>query len=372
MRQTVLKLSLILTMLFTAATCVVADTIYLKDGRTVRGTVLGFINGRFAIRVSTAPQTGGFPSSGPPSDEGEIQFFRPGEIDRVEIDGRSLDDLRYETRTVQVQLAPNWIDSGVDLRRGEHVQVKANGTIYAGRTRITPDGLRSTDPSAPLPNAAEGVLIGVVGNDADSPIEELGLSREFVADRDGRLYLTVNRGSYTDARGSFSVQVRRERDLTAMRDDNNGDNVFGGRRRNEPGRVRPRTPTTGETTRPRTPQEITIDVPGTSRGTDTNIDLHAGDQVTIIASGTVVAGRRVGNVGPEGGRAGVINTYPVQTAGPGALIGFIRLSDGQTTQPFFIGTQQTFTAQSDGRLFLAINDDNYSDNGGSFSVRIRY
>ena len=373
MRQTVLKLTLTLTMLFMAATFAIADTIYLKDGRTVRGTVLGFINGRFAIRVGVnpPPPSSRFPPTDRPSDEGEIQFFRPSEIDRVEIDGRSLDDLRYETRTVQVSLAPNWIDSGVDLRRGEHVQIKADGTIYAGRTRITPDGLRSTDPSAPLPNAAEGVLIGVVGNDADSPIEELGLSREFVADRDGRLYLTVNRGSYTDARGAFNVQVRRERDLTATRDENS-DDVFGGRRRNEPGRVRPRTPPTGGTGRSRTPQEITIDVPGTSRGTDTSIDLRAGDQVTITASGTVVAGRRVGNVGPEGGRQGVINTYPVQTAGPGALIGFIRLSDGQTTQPFFIGTQQTFTAQSDGRLFLAINDDNYNDNSGSFTVRIRY
>lgn len=372
MRQKVLTLTLTLTMILMAATFAVADTIYLKDGRTVRGTVLGFINGRFAVRVTTAPQTGNFPATNPPSGEGEIQFFRPGEIDRVELDGRSLDDLRYETRTVQVSLEPNWIDSGVDLRRGERVQVKANGTIYAGRTRITPDGLRSTDPSAPLPNSAEGVLIGVVGNDADSPIVELGLSREFVADRDGRLYLTVNRGTYTDARGAFNVQVRGERDLAAMRDDNN-DEVFGGRRRNEPGRVRPRTPPTGGgTTRPRTPQEITVDVPGTSRGTDTGIDLRAGDQVSITASGTVVAGRRAGSVGPEGGRAGVINTYPVQTAGPGALIAYLRLSDGQTTQPFFIGAQQTFTAQSDGRLFLAINDDNYGDNGGSFSVRIRY
>ena len=94
--------------------------------------------------------------------------------------------------------------------------------------------------------------------------------------------------------------------------------------------------------------------------------------MTLTASGTVVAGRRAGNVGPEGGRTGgfggIAGAYPVQNAGPGALIGYLRLADGQTTQPFYIGTQQTFTAQSDGRLFLAINDDNYSDNGGSFSV----
>ena len=94
------------------------------------------------------------------------------------------------------------------------------------------------------------------------------------------------------------------------------------------------------------------------------------------ASGRVVAGRRAGEVGPEGGRAGgfgaIAGTYPVPNAGPGALIGYIRTTSGQVSQPFFIGSQQTFNAPADGRLFLAINDDNYSDNGGSFSVRIRY
>src|SRR5256885_11830293 len=51
---------------------------------------------------------------------------------------------------------------------------------------------------------------------------------------------------------------------------------------------------------------------------------------------------------------------PVPNAGVGALIGYIRLSNGQVTQPFLIGSQQSFSAQADGRLFLAINDDNYS------------
>src|SRR6185295_19190665 len=54
---------------------------------------------------------------------------------------------------------------------------------------------RTTDPNAPLPRSAEGVLIGAVSNDTNAPIVELGLSREFVADRDGRLYLTANRSS---------------------------------------------------------------------------------------------------------------------------------------------------------------------------------
>lgn len=365
MRKTVLVLMIVLLTVSLAA----ADTIYLHDGRTVHGTLIGFINGRFAMRVRTPATTSGVLAT---VEEGQIQYFRPNEIDRVEIDGRSLDDLRFDARTVQVTLGPNWIDTGVDVRRNERVQIRASGTIVAGRTRITPDGLRSTDPTAPLPRAAEGVLIGAVGNDSDSPIIELGLSREFVADRDGRLYLTANRGSYTDARGAFTVQIRREVDLAANEEN---DNIFD-RRRDRPGQVRSRRPQPNEDLRNRTPREVAIDVPATSRGVDSGIDVRVGDQMTITASGNIVAGRRVGEVGPEGGRTtgfgAIIGTRPVPAAGPGALIGYIRLVNGQIVQPFLIGNQLTFSANADGRLFLAINDDDYSDNSGIFKVTIRY
>ena len=362
------KIVLALLILFASVGIATADTIYLRDGRSVRGTLLGFINGRFAVRLADTRTT----PSGPPA-EGEIVLFRPSEIERIEIDGRSLDELRFDTRTIQVSLGPNWIDTGVDLRRNERVQVAASGVIVAGRTRITPEGLRSSDPSAPLPRAAEGLLIGAVGSDADSPILELGLSREFVSDREGRLYLTVNRAAYTDARGAFTVQVRRERDLESWRAESD-DSPFG--RRDLPGRVRTRTRVPSDSSRDRRPQEVTIEVPGTSRGADTNIEVQTGDQITFTATGTVTAGRRAGQVGPEGGRTtgfgAIIGTRPVPGSGPGALIGYIRQSNGQLTQPFAIGSQLIWTAPAEGRLFVAINDDDYSDNSGSFTVRIRH
>ena len=365
------KLILVLFTVLLLANVVVADTIYLRDGRSLRGTLLGFINGRFAFKVSTDRTT---PAAGNIStrDEGEIQFFRPNEVDRIEIDGRSLDDVRFETRTVDVPLGPNWIDSGLDLRRNERVQITASGTILANRSRITPDGLRTSDPASPLPRAAEGLLIGVIGDDSNSPILELGSSREFVADRDGRFFMTANRGSYSDTRGSFSVQVRRERDQSSLRDGNNRtDNPLGGQRN----RPRSRQPG-GEYPQVRTPQEMSLDVPGQSRSTDTTIDVRAGDQITISATGTVVAGKRIGEVGPEGGRVSgfgsIVGTRPIPSAGPGALIGYIRLANGQVSQPFLVGSQLTLSVPADGRLYLAINDDDYSDNGGGFKVRIKY
>ena len=363
------KLSFAFLTILLLASVATADTLYLRDGRSLRGTLLGFINGRFAFRVSST-QT--MPSTVPvrPQEsasvrppEGEIQFFRPNEVERIEIDGRSLDDVRYESRSVDVQLGPSWVDSGIDLRRGERVQVNASGIILVGRSRITPDGLRTTDPRSPLPTASEGMLIGAIGNDPNSPILELGTSKEFVAENDGRLFLTSNRGSYSDARGSFTVQIKRERDLSAL---NPG-------RQPNPTRPRPR-----QTDIPvqRTPQESSLDVAGTSRGTDTRLDVRVGDEITFTATGRIIAGRRLGEVGPEGARSSgfgsIVGTRPVPSAGAGALIGYIRMANGQTSQPFFIGSQLTFSVPAEGRLYLAINDDDYSDNGGAFKVTIKY
>jgi hypothetical protein len=361
--NTMRKIILALIFVIATASFAFADTIVLRDGRTIRGTVLGFVSGRFVVRVwnrSTNQSDEQFPRN----REGEIQYFRPNEIDRIEIEGRSLDEARFETRTVQVTLDPNWVDSNVDLRRGERVKIDASGVITTGRMRITPDGVQRTDPTAPLPNAKEGELIGAVGDDAGAPIIELGSTREFTADRDGRLYLTANRGSYSDARGSFSVQIRRERDLNAI------DNPEGYPRNPGRGRGRSRSRQPIENI----PREVTINVPGTSRGTDTGIDVRAGDPITLTATGVVIAGRRVGEVGPEGARSSGlgINVRPVPTAGVGALIAYIRDLNGQLSQAYLIGNQLTTTVPVNGRLILAINDDDYSDNGGSFTVRIRY
>jgi hypothetical protein len=403
---TMKKLLLVLLIVLGSVSIAAADTIYLRGGTTLRGTVLGFVNGRFAIQLTSNATLPASPANNRnqstyPSNTtgttrtvsaGEVIFLRPRDIDRIEIEGRSLDDARYQTKTVDVSLGANWIDSGVDVKRGERVRVDASGTIYAGRTRITPAGLSSPDPNAPLPRAAEGELIGVIGNDYDSPIIEIGTGREFVADRDGRLYLTINRGNYTDARGAFNVRIRKEVDLTAMaraddsRIQNDNNDPFGlpDESGTSPAPARPRQTgdnnpnNAGSPRRTNRTLERIIAVPGNQpRGVDTGIDLRAGDQVTITATGSVTAGRRAGVVSPDGGRqsAGAVfgaTAYPVPTAGVGALVGYIVSNNGQTSQPFYIGSQSTFTTPVDGRLYLMVNDDNYSDNSGSFSARIVY
>lgn len=385
------KLILVLLIILMAAVAVAADTIHLRDGRTVQGTVLGFVNGRFAVRLTaplnattttTSTSQAGAVQARLSGGIGDTIFIRSRDVERLEIDNRSLDDARFLTRSVQVELGPNWIDTGVDLRRGERVQVSATGAIFAGRTRITPGGLRSTDPNAPLPRAAEGVLIGVIGNDATAPIVEIGLNRDFVADRGGRLYLTANRSTYSDARGAFTAQVRRELNFGSRvagnrrtdydPDASNDDDDFFGVGTGDPAAVRTRV-ITGLPAASATREQV-LDVPGTSRGTDTGIDVVNGDQLTITATGSITVGRRAGIVSADGGRVGLagalLGSRPVPNVGVGALVGYIRLSNGQITQPFAVGSQQSLTAPASGRLFLLVNDDDYSDNSGSFSVRV--
>ncbi|MDQ6653560.1 MAG: LecA/PA-IL family lectin, partial [Acidobacteriota bacterium] len=204
----------------------------------------------------------------------------------------------------------------------------------------------------------------------------------------------ANRSSYTDARGAFSVRIRKEVDLTtlARTDDNRNSNdnsydPFGVPDENatgpapirsrQPGNYDPYHPNRDTRRGGRTLERIIAVQGNQPRGADTGIDLRSGDQITISATGNVTAGPRAGVVSPEGGRpsTGAVfgaGTYPVPTAGVGALIGYIVSSNGQTSQPFFVGAQLTFTTPVDGRLFLLVNDDNYNDNSGSFSARILY
>ncbi len=74
------KIVLALMIMIMAAGLVAADTIYLRDGRTIRGTVLGYINGRFAVRVDQQTQITTANNSSQTVQAGEIAYLRPRDI----------------------------------------------------------------------------------------------------------------------------------------------------------------------------------------------------------------------------------------------------------------------------------------------------
>jgi hypothetical protein len=102
--------------------------------------------------------------------------------------------------------------------------------------------------------------------------------------------------------------------------------------------------------------------------TDTGIDVKAGDVIRFAAEGTVVRGP-----GQEDGPAGEMNSpmndrRPVPSRSAGALIGRIGTSPSDV---FFIGGDRgSFRVRTSGRLYLGVNDNSYSDNSGSFEVRV--
>jgi hypothetical protein len=121
-----------------------------------------------------------------------------------------------------------------------------------------------------------------------------------------------------------------------------------------------------------------IDVPAAVEWLDTNVDLRAGERISITATGTIKYpadkkhpdGRTFGPEGLPRAYEDLIHQYSVTDAGHGALIGRSGTSD--SGQPFLIGESKEFVAPVAGRLFLGINQSmkNAAVAVGSFRVKI--
>jgi hypothetical protein len=122
---------------------------------------------------------------------------------------------------------------------------------------------------------------------------------------------------------------------------------------------------------------VTVHVDATQPWTDTGLSVNQGDRVSFQASGQVqVNGRQTatpdgssaaaGSRSRQGNRGGAYRDdgYPIPGAPVGALVGRIGNSE-----PFGIGTQtQPLVMPESGRLMLGVNDNDLSDNSGSFAV----
>jgi len=115
----------------------------------------------------------------------------------------------------------------------------------------------------------------------------------------------------------------------------------------------------------------TLAVAGAPTWTDTGIDLEAGDEITVAASGTFyddVVNQPTRSYGPDGVEdlAGehVYDQYDFNHA---ALMGRI----GEGGSPFFVGADARIVATETGRLFFGIHDFPASDNGGEYGVVLR-
>jgi hypothetical protein len=103
---------------------------------------------------------------------------------------------------------------------------------------------------------------------------------------------------------------------------------------------------------------------------DTGVQVAVGDRVTIVQVGGTWTNRAVSE-GPfdANGNAGV--ALQGDAALPSALVGTLlgRIGEG-SDRVFAAGRWGVITAPAEGTLYLAMNDNNYEDNGGFITVQI--
>src|SRR6266513_2987561 len=147
MKQIFLRSLMIVALALSLTLPALADTVRLKDGSVIRGKIVSFTNEQFTILVGS----------------------------------------------------------------GARLRINASGRANLGNNRTsTPDGLPSIpDRDKLMRNQPTGGLIAVIGDDNDDFIF-VGRGRDFVAQRDGVLFLGVNEGNLSDNSGNFDVVIEAE------------------------------------------------------------------------------------------------------------------------------------------------------------------
>ena len=234
-----------------------ADTIRLKDGSIIRGQVVGFRDQQFTVLIG----------SGSKGRRGRTTVYVE-DIESIEFDSATTaaaaalanDDTVAANREAATQpirtnlpadtsspasntrqpisatptfftikvavhakqcVAPvragepcaanGWSNTGLVVRQGQRLRISSSGRVSLGRGRFTTPLGNSTLPDNEklMRNEATGALIAVIGDDNDEFIL-IGTRRDFVAQRDGVLFLGVNEGDLSDNTGSYDVSIEAE------------------------------------------------------------------------------------------------------------------------------------------------------------------
>jgi hypothetical protein len=245
------RLLLSVLLLVSISTPLLADTIRLKDGSVIRGQVIGFKDQQFTILIGGNAKgrrgqttvyvedvesidfdssTGAQTVTQPVTDDSSARNNAPPPLMRPSTpntqpdstDSRSNDTLPVSSSatptffTIKVAVRADsanngWTNSGLVVRKGQRLRISASGRVSLGRGRFsTPGGVATIpDNEKLMRNEATGALIAVIGDDNDDFIL-IGPRREFVAQRDGVLFLGVNEGDLTDNTGSYDIVIEAE------------------------------------------------------------------------------------------------------------------------------------------------------------------
>ena len=240
------QLLLSVLLLVSISTPLLADTIRLKDGSVIRGQVIGFKDQQFTILIGGSARGRRGQTTVYVEDVESIEFdantsstgnsiddstarnnapvTRPS-YPNTQADNNTVNDRPINTPassstptffTIKVGVKADnsnngWTNSGLVVRKGQRLRISASGRVSLGKGRFsTPGGLMNiSDQDKLMRNEATGALIAVIGDDNDDFIL-IGPRREFVAQRDGVLFLGVNEGDLTDNTGSYDIVIEAE------------------------------------------------------------------------------------------------------------------------------------------------------------------
>lgn len=237
---------------------VLADTIRLKDGSVIRGQVVGFKDQQFTVLIGAGAQGRRSRTLIYVEDVESIEFdsattaaasvlanddspstnSTTGQVSQPPRSYPSTDTGRTPARTDTSQPSPSgsptfftikvavradnanngWTNSGLVVRKGQRLRISSTGRVSLGGGRFsTPAGITgSVDNEKLMRTEATGALIAVIGDDNDDFLL-IGTRRDFVAQRDGVLFLGVNEGNLSDNTGTFDVVIEAEAGGTSPR-----------------------------------------------------------------------------------------------------------------------------------------------------------
>jgi PA-IL-like protein len=104
--------------------------------------------------------------------------------------------------------ANGWTNSGWVVKKGQKIRISGKGQINLGNGRYSSAAGVSSLPDKDklVQTEATGGLLAVIGDD-NNEFVFIGASREFIAPRDGALFLGINEGNLDDNSGSFEVTI---------------------------------------------------------------------------------------------------------------------------------------------------------------------
>jgi len=242
------RLLLSTLLLISLSTPLLADTIRLKDGSVIRGQVIGFKDQQFTILIGANARGRRGQTTVYVEDVESIEFDSNNGNANVTDESTARNnppptmsrpsnpvnqpDNNNDARTIGTtpsSSAPTptfftikvgvradnsnngWTNSGLVVRKGQRLRISASGRVSLGHGRFsTPGGLTGVlDNDKLMRNEATGALIAVIGDDNDDFIL-IGPRREFIAQRDGVLFLGVNEGDLADNQGSYDIVIEAE------------------------------------------------------------------------------------------------------------------------------------------------------------------